>query len=60
MSRLLGAGRQEERIVPAPHGKEWRLVGAEVVLECRIERDVALVVAEQIQLDLIGARARAR
>ena len=51
--------RQEKRIVLAPYGEEWRLVGAEVVLEGRIECDVALVVAEQIELDLVGAgRAR--
>src|SRR5258708_40096500 len=54
----LGAGRQKERIVLAPHRQQWRLVGAEVVLESRIERDVALVVAEQIELDLVGAGAR--
>src|SRR6266446_552651 len=60
MSRLnaLGAGRQEERIVPAPHREEWRLVGAEVPLKSRVERDVALVVAEQVQLDFIGAGTR--
>src|SRR3984885_1080633 len=54
----LGAGRQKERIVFAPRRQQWRLVGAEVVLESRIERNVALVVAEQIQLDLIGSGAR--
>src|SRR5258708_1427106 len=54
----LGAGRQKERIVLAPRRQQWRLVGAEVILESRIERDVAFVVAEQIQLDLIGAGAR--
>src|ERR1700733_4234349 len=54
----LGAGRQKERIVLAPHRQQWRLVGAEVVLESRIECNVAVVVAEQIQLDLIGAGAR--
>src|SRR5207245_10844224 len=53
-----GAGRQKERIVLAPHSQEWRLVRAEVVLESRIERNIALVVAEQVQLDLVGAGAR--
>src|SRR6266478_9154039 len=53
-----GAGRQKERIVLAPHRQERRLVCAEVVLESRIERDVALVVAEQVQLDIVGAGAR--
>src|SRR5882757_224353 len=53
-----GAGRQEERIVLAPHRQEQRIVGAEIILEGRVERDVALVVAEQIELHLIGARPR--
>src|SRR4029079_3317589 len=30
---------------------------AEVVLECWIERDVALVVAQQVQMDLVGTGA---
>ena len=42
----------EKRIVLSPHRQEAWLVSAEVVLE-RIERDVALVVAEQIQLNLV-------
>src|ERR1700681_2230563 len=54
----LGAGRQKERIVLAPHREEGRLVRAEIVLESRIERDVALVVAEQVELDLVGTGAR--
>src|SRR5882762_10441718 len=54
----LRAGRQEERIVLAPHGEERWLVSAEVGLESRVERDVALVVAEQVQLHFIGTRAR--
>jgi hypothetical protein len=54
----LGTGRQEERIVLAPHCQKRWPMGAEVVLEGRIKRDVALVVAEQIELDLIGAGAR--
>ena len=44
----LGACWQEERIVLAPHRKERRLVLAEVFLESRVQRDIALVVAEQI------------
>src|ERR1700722_4800857 len=51
-----GARRQEERIVLAPHRQERRLVFAEIVLEGRIERDVALVVAEQIELYFVGPR----
>src|SRR5581483_7610629 len=49
--------RQKERIVLAPYRQERRLVGAEVILEGRIERDVALVVAQQVKLDVIGAGA---
>src|ERR1700758_2656444 len=53
----LGTRRQEERIVLAPHREERRLVVAEALLEGRIERDVALVVAEQIELQLGHARS---
>src|SRR6266511_3020809 len=53
-----GTRRQEERIVLTPYSEERRLVGAEVVLESRVERDVTLVVAEQVQLNLIGTGAR--
>src|SRR5207248_7342269 len=52
----LGTGREEEGIVLAPHREEGWLVGAEVRLEGRIERDVALVVAEQVELELVRAR----
>jgi hypothetical protein len=45
----LGTGRQKERIVLAPHREDRRLVRAEVLLKSRVERDVALVVAEQVQ-----------
>src|SRR5215813_7614600 len=44
--------RQEERIVLAPHGKKRRLMLAKIGLEFGIERDVALVVAEQVELHL--------
>src|SRR5258705_3087664 len=53
----LCARRQEERVVLAPNRQEGRLVLAEVLLKSRIKRDVALVVAKQVQLDLIGAGA---
>src|SRR5580692_3968089 len=53
----LGARRQEERIVLSPHREKTRVIFAEVSLECRIQRDVALVVQEQIQLNLVGALA---
>jgi hypothetical protein len=42
----LSAGRQEERIVFSPHGKKRGTPRAQVLLEFRVERDVALVVAE--------------
>ena len=50
----LGARRQKEGIVLAPHRQERRLVGPEILLEGRIERDVALVVTEQVELHIIG------
>ena len=53
----LRAGRQEERIVLAPYGEKWRPPGADVFLEFGIERDIALIVAKQIELDLVVARA---
>src|SRR2546428_12682192 len=48
----LRARRQEERVVLAPHREERRLVSSEIPLEGRVERDVALVVAEQVELHL--------
>src|SRR5439155_25052119 len=56
-SERLSAARQEEGVVPSPHRQEAGLVRPEVIWECRVERDVALVVAEQVQLDLVGAGA---
>jgi len=44
----LGARWQEERVVLAPNRQEPRLARAEVRLEGWVERDVALVVAEQM------------
>src|SRR3546814_12790569 len=46
----LRSRRQEERIVLAPDRQEWRLVGAEILLESRVERDVAFIVAEKVEL----------
>src|SRR6266540_1896773 len=43
-----GTRRQEERIVLTPYSEERRLVGAEVVLESRVERDVTLVGADRV------------
>lgn len=39
---------QEEWVVLALHCKERRLVSAEILLEGEIERDIALVVAEEV------------
>src|SRR5262245_18915135 len=52
----LGAGRQKEWIVLAPHRQQRRPVGAEVVVKLRIQRDIAGVVEEQVELDLVVAR----
>ncbi len=49
----LSAGRQEERIVLAPYREERGPPGPDVLLKFGIERDIALVVAEQIELDLV-------
>ena len=54
----LGARRQEERVVLAPHRQQRRLVLAEIGLEFRVESDVALVIAEEIELHLIRAGSR--
>src|SRR5262245_1835615 len=52
----LGARRQEERIVLAPHREERRPPRAEVLVERRVQRDIAGVVEEQVELDLVIAR----
>ena len=54
----LGAGRQEERIVPAPDREEARLVSPEILLKLRIESDVAAVITKQVELHLVGAGPR--
>src|SRR5271165_2512055 len=54
----LGPRREEERIVLAPHGQEWWLFRAEVLLELGVERDVAGVIQEQVELNLIISWAR--
>src|SRR5215471_19957964 len=53
----LGARRQEKRVVLAPSCQKRRLVLAKIGLEFGIEGDVALVVAEQVELHLISARS---
>src|SRR5476649_3086442 len=51
----LCARRKEERIVLSPHRQKARLVLAEVRLKRWVKRNVALVITEQVQLDLIGS-----
>jgi len=53
----LSAVWQEKRIILSPHRQEAWLVRPEVVLERRVERNVALIIAEQVQLNLVGAGA---
>ena len=57
MSRLNASapgGRKNGSFLPHTASKR-RLVGAEILLEGRVERDVALVVAEQVELHLVRA-----
>ena len=51
----LGAGRQEKWVVLAPDRQKWGLAFTEIGLEFRVKRDVTLVVAKKIELDLIRA-----
>src|SRR5262245_34489364 len=53
----LGARRQEKRVVLAPSCQKRRLVFAKIGLEFWIQSDVALVVAEQVELHFISARS---
>ena len=50
----LGARRQEERVVLAPSCQKRRLVLAKIGLEFGIQRDVAFVVPEEVELDFIS------
>src|SRR5215471_12913360 len=54
----LSTSRQEKGIVLSPRRQEAWPVSPEVVLELRVERNVAFVVAEQVQLNFVGAGAR--
>ena len=49
----LRASREEEWIVFAPYSEKRRLSRADVILELRVERDVVLIVTEQIEFDLV-------
>src|SRR5262245_61032859 len=50
----LSTRRHEERVPAAPDRQQRRLVLAKVFLELRIHLDIARVVEEQVQLDLMG------
>src|SRR5215472_18396282 len=52
----LGSSGQEERVVPAPDGQQRWLARPEVLLERGVQLDVAGVVEEEIQLNLVRAR----
>ena len=56
-SERLGAPRQKEGIVLSPYGHEMSFVCPEVILESWVDCGVTPVVAEQIQQNLVGARA---
>src|ERR1700730_11718504 len=47
--------RQEKRVVLAPRCQEGRLVGTEILLEAGVERHVALVIPEQVELHFGGS-----
>src|SRR6476660_7975826 len=53
----LGARRQKERIVLAPYREQRRLALGKVSLELGIQGDVAGIVEEEIELDLVVAGA---
>src|SRR5690348_816541 len=53
--KRLSPGRQKERVVLTPDRQQWWPFCTEVLLELRVERDVACIVQEQVELDLIVA-----
>src|SRR4029077_5632449 len=53
----LSTARQEKGIVLSPDRQETWLVSPEVILERRVKRNIALVVAQQVQLNFVGAGA---
>src|SRR5262245_31921833 len=52
----LGAGGREDLVVLPPGDQHRRLVLAEVLLPLRVQRRVATVAEEQVELDLVVAR----
>ena len=53
----LRPGREKERIVLSPYGESRRAMRAEVLLKLRIKRDVAFVIADEVELNLGTLRA---
>jgi len=53
--KRLGPGRQKEWVVLPPNREQRRLVGSEILLKLWIERNVAGIIQEQVELDLIIA-----
>src|SRR5262245_21957579 len=49
----LGAPGRENLVVPTPHDQHRRLAPAEVLLPLRVERRIAAVAQEQVELDLV-------
>ena len=50
-------GREEMRVVTAPDSQERRLVRAEIGVEGRIEGEIAGIVEDQVELDIVGTGA---
>ena len=48
---------QEDGVILAPDDQGGRLIVAEILLEARIQRHVGAVIVEQVELDLVVARA---
>ena len=57
-SKRFCAGRQEKRIVLAPHGEQRRALLAEVLLKLWIKCHIAGVIKKEIELDFVIAGTR--
>ena len=53
----LGALREKERIVLAPDSQQRGTTAAEILLELRVQRNIACIVEKQVELNLIIAGA---
>src|SRR5690349_7659836 len=47
----------EERIVLSPHDQRARLAGTEVLVPSVVEREVGVIIVEQVELDCVVSRA---